>query len=97
MLADGKKYNYGEGGYCTEVVKDFGAGMKVAPGVTCDDMRGDARRVGFVMGRRAGDSGLPHERGHARQLSQFEGDDDGSGIEDEEERCRPRRLRQGCA
>jgi len=34
MLADGKKYNCGEGGYCTEVVKDFGAGRKVAPGVT---------------------------------------------------------------
>ena len=48
-LADGKKYNYGEGGYCTDgsskvrgssttyyplsKVKDFGAGMKVTPGV----------------------------------------------------------------
>ena len=86
-LADGKKYNYGESGYCTEVVKGFGTGKKVAPGVTCEHMRDDARRVGFVMGRRAGDSGLPHERGHARLLSQFEGDDDGSEIDDEEERC----------
>ena len=33
-LADGKKYNYGESGYCTEVVKGFGTGKKVAPGVT---------------------------------------------------------------
>ena len=63
-LADGKKYNYGESGYCTEVVKGFGTGKKVAPGVTCEHMRDDARRVGFVMGRRAGDSGLP--QGSAR-------------------------------
>ena len=72
-LADGMKYNYGESGYCTEVVKGFGTGRKVAPGVTCEHMRDDVRRVGFVMGRRAGDSGLPHERGHTRLLSQFEG------------------------
>ena len=88
-LADGMKYNYGESGYCTEVVKGFGTGKKVAPGVTCEHMRDDARRVGFVMGRRAGDSGLPHERGHTRLLSQFEGDDDGSEIDDDEERCLP--------
>ena len=68
-LADGMKYNYGESGYCTEVVKGFGTGRKVAPGVTCEHMRDDVRRVGFVMGRRAGDSGLPHERGHTPACS----------------------------
>ena len=38
-LADGKKYNYGEGGFCTEIVKGFGSGIKVAPGVKVADMR----------------------------------------------------------
>ena len=63
-------------------MKDFGTGRKVEPGKTCDDMGADTRRVGFVMGRRAGDSGLPHERGHLRTLGQAIGDDDGSEIED---------------
>ena len=67
-LADGLKHNYGASGWCTEVMKDFGTGRKVEPGKTCDDMGADTRRVGFVMGRRAGDSGLPHERGHLRTL-----------------------------
>ena len=37
-LADGRKYNYGEGGYCTEIVKDFGTGVKARPGVRVADM-----------------------------------------------------------
>ena len=82
MLADGKRYNYGQGGFCTEVVKGFSAGRKVEPGDTCGDMRDDTARVGFVMGRRARDSGLPHERGHARQLSQIEPEDDGGAVDD---------------
>ena len=106
-LADGLKHNYGASGWCTEVVKDFGAGRKVAPGNTCADMCEDAERVGFVMGRRAGDSGLPHERGHLRTLGQAIGDDDGSEVEDVEEERLPgqgarltaaqRSERLGCA
>ena len=63
--------------------------------------------VGFVMGRRAGDSGLPHERGHLRTLGQAIGDDDGSEVEDVEEERLPgqgarltaaqRSERLGCA
>ena len=67
-LADGRKYNYGEGSYCTEIVKDFGTGLKARPGVRAADMQESTARVGLVMGRRAGDSGLPHERGHLRRL-----------------------------
>ena len=106
-LADGLKHNYGASGWCTEVMKDFGTGRKVEPGKTCDDMGADARRVGFVMGRRAGDSGLPHERGHLRTLGQAIGDDDGSEIEDVEDERLPgqgarltaaqRSERLGCA
>ena len=62
-LAEGKRFNYGEGGYCTEVVKDFGEGRTVTPKLGVESMLSDCGRVGFVMGRRAGDSGLPHERG----------------------------------
>ena len=71
-------------------MKDFGTGRKVAPGTTCADMCEDAERVGFVMGRRAGDSGLPHERGHLRTLEQVEGDDDGSELEELADQCLPR-------
>ena len=84
LLADGKKYNYGEGGYCTEIVKDFGTGIKVKPGVQVADMQASTARVGFVMGRRAGDSGLPHERSHLRRLGHAEGDQDGGDIEEVE-------------
>ena len=42
------------------------------------------------MGRRAGDSGLPHERGHLRTLEQVEGDDDGSELEELADQCLPR-------
>jgi hypothetical protein len=69
-LADGRRFNYGEGGYCTEVVKDFGEGRTVTPKSGIEGMLSDCGRVGFVMGRRAGDSGLPHERGHFRRLGQ---------------------------
>ena len=60
-LADGKRFNYGEGGCCTEVVKDFGEGRMVTPNSGIESMLSDCGRVGFVQGRRAGDSGLPHE------------------------------------
>ena len=69
-LADGKRFNYGEGAYCTEVVKDFGEGRTVTPKSGIESMLSDCGRVGFVMGRRAGDSGLPHERGYFRRLGQ---------------------------
>ena len=83
-LADGRKYNYGEGGYCTEIVKDFGTGLKASPGVRVADMQESTARVGFVMGRRARDSGLPHERGHLRRLGGVDGDQDGGDVEEVE-------------
>ena len=106
-LADGRRHNYGEGGYCTEVVKDFASGRKVTPksGVAC--MLDDCARVGFVMGRRARDSGLPHERGYLRRLG-HEGptnDDEAGEAQEECSSCEDtggvltalqREQRQGC-
>ena len=69
-LADGKKHNYGQGGFCTEVVQDSAKGKKVAPKTGVRTMLDDCERVGFPMGRRARDSGLPHERGYLRRLEQ---------------------------
>ena len=109
-LADGKRYNYGGGGFCTEIVEGFGSGIKVTPGVKVADMRESTARVGFVMGRRAGDSGLPHERGHLRRLGRTgdaEGDQDGDSEVVEPVGCLPcedgkytaaqRSHRLGCA
>ena len=74
-LADGRKHNYGGGGLCTEVVMRVAEGRKVGGGLGVQAMLADNQRVGFVMGRRAGESGLPHERTHLRRMGRLEGND----------------------
>ena len=88
-LSDGRRYNYGEGGYCTEVVKDFGEGRTVTPKSGIEGMISDCGRVGFVMGRRARDSGLPHERGYFRTLGRdlVMADDEAGKADDSDEEC----------
>ena len=109
-MANGRRYNYGEGGYCTEIVKDFGEGRTVTPKSGIDGMLSDCGRVGFVMGRRARDSGLPHERGYFRRLGHDlpEDDEEAGNAQEWEEECRTcdtgkdrlsaaqRERRQGC-
>ena len=46
----------------------MGEGAKVTNKSEAEDMQWEQKKVGFVMGRRAGDSGLPHERDHQRRM-----------------------------
>ena len=79
------------GGYCTEVVARAVEGRKVGKELGVGAMQEDNQRVGFIMGRRAGESGLPHERTHLRRMGRIEGTDGDPGDADEgrDEVCAP--------